>query len=148
MEATRIGINPGLPQEMPYLERYGVIELERGQERERKLQTKVDCAPVFLTRGNFHQARNEIEEAIASYELAEVLDPGNAWIHFNLGQMYLKQGKLLRTIEEYEKAVELEPGIAWLHFVLSEVYRAQNKTDLAQKSLKRAMEIDPLKGLH
>ncbi|TET42197.1 MAG: tetratricopeptide repeat protein, partial [Elusimicrobia bacterium] len=127
MEITRIGINPGLPLEMPYLERYGVMELERGQERERELETRVDCAPTFLARGHFHRAKNEIKEAIASYQLAEILNPEDAWVHFYLGEMYWRQGKPIRTIEEYQKAIKLEPGIAWFHLALSEVYEEENE---------------------
>ncbi len=148
MDVIRIGINPGLPLEMPYLERYGVIELERGQERERELETRVDCAPTFLAWGHFHRARNEIKEAIVNYQLAELLNPEDAWVHFNLGEMYWRQGNPVRTIEEYQKAIELEPNIAWFHLALSEVYRAENEADLALESLKRATEIDPLKGLY
>ncbi|MBA7589647.1 hypothetical protein ES708_31735 [subsurface metagenome] len=148
MEITRVGINPGLPLEMPYLERYGVMELERGQERERELETGVDCAPVFLARANFYRAKNEIKEAIANYQLAEMLDPLDAWVHFYLGDMYRKQGKLSRTIEEYQKAVELQPDIAWFYFALSEVYEERGEVDLARKSFERAMEIDPLACLH
>ncbi len=148
MQITRIGINPGLPLKMPCLERYGVIELERGQGRERELETKVDCVPIFLARGNFYRAKNEINEAIANYQLAALLNPQDAWVHFNLGEMYRKQGKSVRTIEEYQKAIELQPNIAWFHFTLSEVYREENKADLALKSFQRATEIDPLKGLY
>lgn len=148
MEITRVGINPGLPLEMPYLERYGVIELERGQKRERELEARVDCAPVFVARANFYRAMNEINEAITNYQLAEILDPLDAWVHFNLGEMYQKQGKPARTIEKYQEAIELEPGIAWFHFALSEVYKEQGEVDLAQKSFEKAMEIDPLTTLH
>jgi len=122
--------------------------VERGQERKRETEAKVDCVSVFVARGNFYRAKNQIEEAIANYKLAEVLNPENAWVHFNLGEMYRKQGKPLRTIEEYQKAIELEPNIAWFHFALSEVYGEESKTDLALESFKRATEIDPLKGLH
>ncbi|HDY67768.1 MAG TPA: tetratricopeptide repeat protein [Candidatus Scalindua sp.] len=137
MEITRIGINPGLPLEMPYLERYGVIELERGQERETELETRVDCAPTFLAQGHFHRAKNEIEEAIASYQLAEILNPEDAWVHFYLGEMYWRQGKPIRTIEEYQKAIELEPGIAWFHLALSEVYEEENEADLALEEFEK-----------
>jgi len=144
MEITRIGINPGLPLEMPYLEKYGVIELERGQERKNEeLNIKVDCAPVFLCRGNFYRAKNEIKEAIANYQLSALLNPQDAWVHFNLGEMYRKQGRLDKTIVEYQKAIELEPKMAWFHFALGEVYRKENKVDLALTSLKRAAQIDP-----
>ncbi len=143
MEITRIGINPGLPLEMPYLERYGVIELERGQERERELEASVDCAPTFLARGHFYRAKNEIKEAIANYQLAEMLNPEDAWVHFNLGEMYWRQGNPVRTIEKYQEAIELEPNIAWFHFALGDVYREENQTDLALEKFKKAAEIDP-----
>ncbi len=148
MEVSRIGINPGLPLEMPYLERYGVIELERGQKREREFETRVASAFTFLGQGHFHRAKNKIKEAIYSYQLAEILNPEDAWVHFYLGEMYWKQGEPIRTIEEYKKAIELEPSIAWFYLALSEFYRGQGKADLALKSLKRATEIDPLKGLY
>lgn len=143
MDVTRIGINPGLPLEMPYLERYGVMELERGQERERELETRVDCAPTFLARGHFYRAKNEIKEAIANYQLAEMLNPEDAWVHFNLGEMYWRQGNPVRTIQEYQEAIELEPNIAWFHFALGDVYREENQADLALEKFKRAAEIDP-----
>jgi len=148
MDVIRIGINPGLPLEMPYLERYGVIELERGQERERELETRVDCSSIFLARGHLHRAGNEIKEAIVNYQLAELLNPEDAWVHFNLGEMYWKQGKPVRTIEKYQKAIELEPNIAWFHLALSEVYREEGRSDLALESLQTAIEIDPLSGLY
>ncbi len=148
MNITRVGINPGLPLEMPYLERYGVIELERGQERERELETRAECAPTFLARGNFYRATNEIQKAIADYKLAEMLNPEDAWVHFNLGEMYRKKGDYARTIEKYQRAIELEANIAWFHLALSEVHREENRPDLALESLKRATEIDPLAGLY
>ncbi|GAH74478.1 unnamed protein product, partial [marine sediment metagenome] len=144
MEIAKIGINPGLPLEMPYLEKYGVIELERGQKRKNEeLDIKVDCAPIFLAQGNFYRAKNEIKEAIANYQLSALLNPEDAWVHFSLGEMYRKQGRLDQTIKEYQKAIELEPNIAWFHFALGEVYRKENKSNLALRSLKRAAQIDP-----
>lgn len=144
MEVTRVGINPGLPLEMPYLERYGVIELERGQEgRNGELDPKIDCAPIFLARANFHRAKNKIEEAVANYQLAEMLDPEDPWPHFNLGEMYENQGRVDKTVEEYQKAIELEPNIAWFHFALGEIYRKENKVDMALESLEKAAQIDP-----
>jgi len=144
IEITRIGINPGLPLEMPYLEKYGVIELERGQERKNgEFDIGVDCAPIFVARGNFYGAKNQIGKAIASYQRAEMLNPQDAWVHFNIGEMYRKQGKLDKTIEEYRRAIELEPNIAWFHFALGDVYRKENRADLALESLKRAAQIDP-----
>jgi len=144
MEITRIGINHGLPLEMPYLEKYGVIELERGQERKNEeFDIKIDSAPIFLARGNFYRAKNQIKEAIANYQLSALLNPQDAWVHFNLGEMYRKQGRLDKTIVEYQKAIELEPNIAWFHFALGEVYRKEDRADLALRSLKRAAQIDP-----
>jgi hypothetical protein len=144
MEITKIGINPGLPLEMPYLEKYGVIELERGQKRKNGgFDIGVECAPIFVARGNFYRAKDQIREAIANYQLSALLNPDDAWVHFDLGGMYRKQGRLDKTIEEYQRAIEMEPNIAWFHFALGEVYRKENRADLALSSLKKAAQIDP-----
>lgn len=147
MRLVRIGVDTGVPLKMPYLERYGLIELERGQERtgeERNI--KIECAPIFLARGDFYRAKNQLKEALANYQLAEKLNPEDAWVHFNLGDVYQKQGGLKRAMEEYRKAILLEPDVAWFHFALGEIYRQQNELDLSIESFKKALEIDSSGG--
>jgi len=147
MHVTRIGVNTGRPLGMPYLEEYGLIEVERGQGGlPESADPKIETAPVFLARGNFFTAKNEMSKATANYELAALLDPGNAWIHSNLGDMYRNSGEVTKTVQEYEEAIELEPDVAWFYFALGEVYRINKEIrnyDLAIKYLEKSVELDP-----
>ena len=45
MWIAKIGVDTAFPLEMPYLEKYGIIELERGQKRKGEL-VEVDSAPI------------------------------------------------------------------------------------------------------
>lgn len=143
MELTKIGVNTGNPLEMPYIEKYGIIELERGQGEERIFNSMVDIASDFLTQGNFYRAKDQPHEAIINYRLAEKLAPGDGWIHCNLADMYRGLGNQIQAVAEYKRAIELEPNRAWFYFALGEVYRQQGEDELAIKNFQKALELDP-----
>jgi len=143
MKVTRIGVNTGFPLEMPYLEKYGVIELERGLEK-REEEDKIESAPVLFSRGNFYKAKNQLEKAVVHYQLAEKLNPADSWIHHNLADVYRRKGDLAKAISEYQVAISLNPQVAWFYYVLGEAYRQRGKIDLAIKNLEKSLELDPL----
>lgn len=155
-----IGINTGRPLGMPYLEKYGLIELERGQdELPESADPEVETAPFFLARGNFLKTKGQTLPAIAAYQRAALLDPANAWIRYNLGDLYQRiawfysyRGKIRiqeswarKAVAEYQKAIEREPDVAWFHFALGEVYKYTKgkNDDLAIKCLEKSVELDP-----
>jgi len=142
MKITRVGVNTGLPLPMPYLEKYGVIELERGQERESP-DTRVDHSPLFLSQGDFFRVKNNVEEARLSYELAAKLYPTSIWAHYRLGDIYREKKEPAKAVDHYKKTIQLEPDISWFHFALGEVYREENKIDLAERYYTEALELDP-----
>ncbi|MCK4420075.1 tetratricopeptide repeat protein, partial [Candidatus Aerophobetes bacterium] len=132
MRITRIGINAGLPREMPYLEKYGIIELERGQPGiEENADPEIDNAPYFFKMANYYGAKDQFEKATKYYQLAEKLNPANAWIHSSLGDIYLKMGDYTGAVEEYKRAIQLEPDIGWFYFTLGRVYEKEGKINLA-----------------
>ena len=147
MWISGIGVNTGLPLEMPYLEKWGIIELEKGEKVENgELAGEIDNASIFVRRGNFYRAKNQIREAIANYELAAMLEPWNGWIHYCLGDICRQEGDLLEAIAQYKEAIRLEPDIAWFYLALGEVYKEQNETELARKNFKKVLNLDPLNG--
>jgi len=143
MEVTRIGVNTGFPLEMPYLEKYGVIELERGLE-ERKEEDKFESAPVLFSRGNFYKEKNQLEEAIAHYELAEKLNPTDSWIRHNLADVYRRKGNLAEAISEYQRAISLDPEVAWFYYALGDTCREAGKIESAVENLEKSLQLDPL----
>ncbi len=144
MWISGIGVNTGRPRGMPYLERYGIIEVERGQNGlPDSPDPQLETAPLFLARGNYFRAKNEIRKAIAAYELTALLDPANAWIHFDLGYMYQKVGEIDKAVKEYQDAIRLEGDVAWFYFALGELYRKENiSEDLAIEYLEKSVELD------
>ena len=44
-----------------------------------------------------------VEEAIAEFQAALKIDPGNAMARFNLGNVYYKKGLVKEAIAEYQK---------------------------------------------
>ena len=144
MRITRIGVNTGFPRQLPYQERYGVIEIERGQSGiKENAEPKIDNVPYFFKLANYYRAKEQLKKAIKYYQLAEKLNPADAWIHSNLGDTYVKMGEYIRAVEQYKKAIQLEPNIAWFYFTLGGVYQKEGKINLARKSYEKALEVDP-----
>lgn len=147
MWISRIGVNTGLPLEMPYLEKWGIIEVEKGEKVEKDgLVSQIDNASIFLRKGNFYRAKNQMREAIANYELAALLEPWNGWVYYCLGDIYRQEGNLPGAIAQYREAIRLEPDIAWFYLALGEVYKEQNETELARENFKKVLNLDPLNG--
>jgi tetratricopeptide (TPR) repeat protein len=62
-----------------------------------------------------------VEEAIAQYEQAMSIQPGNAIVHYKLGVLCTADGKLSEAITHYREALRLKPdyanacnNLAWL----------------------------------
>jgi len=143
MRITKVGVNTGVPLPLPYLEKYGVIELERGQERETP-DKRIDHSSLFLSLGDFYRVKGNLEEAKVNYELAVKLYSASIWAHYRLGDIYRKKNEPVKAIAQYKKTIQLEPDVSWFYFALAEVYREQNKTDLAKRYYTKALELDPL----
>jgi len=147
MLITRIGLNTGLPLRMPYLERWGVIEVEKGEGlKEESVAGKIDNSSIFLKMGNFYRAKKRMREAIASYEMAAMLEPWNGWIYYCLGDIHRQGGNLAEAISQYREAIRLEPDIAWFYLALGEAYKERGEIDLAGKSFGKVLDLDPLNG--
>ncbi len=147
MWISRIGVNTGFPLEMPFLEKWGVIEVEKGEKVEKgELFSEIDNASIFLRRGNFYRARDQIRQAIANYELAALLESGNGWVYYCLGDIYRQDGDLPEAISQYREAIRREPDIAWFYLALGEIYKERNETDLARKNFEKVLNLDPLNG--
>jgi len=52
---------------------------------------------------------NELDEAIAAFERARVLAPGQPDTYFNLGLVYWRKGNLLKAKESYRAGLALRP---------------------------------------
>lgn len=81
---------------------------------------------------------NELDEAIAAFERARVLAPGQADTYFNLGLVYWRKGNLNKAKESYRSGLTLRP---------TETSALQNYALLLMKTGEYKAAISPLQRL-
>ncbi|MFZ5832608.1 MAG: tetratricopeptide repeat protein [Planctomycetota bacterium] len=127
----------------------GVAALERGQQEqaEQYLAKAVKaCGADPEARRNYAEAlwrRGAQVEAIAQFDRALKLDPGNVQLHVRRAEMLLALGQLDAASEAAETAIDLDPksGAAWA--VRGRVAWAGGNARRAMDDLYRALAHTP-----
>lgn len=121
------GDERGEPTKSEILLELGVLYWRRGNfDRSEQLITKalevheddrniLFLAHCFIGLALVKNSLEKADEAIASYEQALTLTPGNAHLWNNLGNLYLKQKSYEQARENFKKALNMNPidTIAW-----------------------------------
>lgn len=69
--------------------------------------------------------------------------PEIATAHLNLGEVYLKEGRLNEAVVAFRRARELDPESANIYTNLGDTYQKLDRFDEAEVELLTALEIDP-----
>lgn len=73
------------------------------------------------------------DDAVEAFEKGIALDPSLPYLHLNLGQVYLLQGKLTEALEEFEEAYEnttdTEGRVAIINRMIA-VFKLENRADM------------------
>lgn len=69
-----------------------------------------------------------------------------ARINTDLGQQYLRQGKLEMAMEKLQRALSYDPGYADAHTVIAVLYERIGDEAQAEKHYRRAAELQPRNG--
>lgn len=85
----------------------------------------------------------QVDEAISHLKHALSLKPDNPQVHYRLGNLLLRQNKLIRAAYHYKRAVQLKPDYADAYCNLGTVYGLQNRLKPAKANLQRALRIKP-----
>jgi len=72
-----------------------------------------------LERGHYNRA--EYDDALRVLESAAHADPKLPFVHYYLGETYLKKQDLERARAEFKKELELEPDVAFTYERLGNV---------------------------
>ncbi|MBS0017212.1 MAG: tetratricopeptide repeat protein, partial [Arthrospira sp. SH-MAG29] len=102
-----------------------------------------DMSASDFSRGNEFLRNGQLEEAIAAYQNAIVVNPDFYLAYHNLGEALEKLGRFDEAVQAYQKAVELKPEAAWSYLSLSRVLRQVGRVEEAKKAGDRAIEIEP-----
>jgi hypothetical protein len=157
MRISMVGVNAGHPPPMPYLEKWGVVEIARGGEQAAwTVGSEIENGPYHFSLGQSFEGAGKLAEAMAEYQQAIQLEPGDARFHLASGEVLRRQGEVEEAMAAYERAILLAPGIAWPHFALGEHYFEIGDEEVALLEYQRAIAISPnlseaifaLGGLH
>ena len=67
--------------------------------------------------------------------------PGSEIVHFNLGSVYLRMGKVKKAIEEYLTCTRLAPDFVHPYVMLYKIYQRMGKTEMAERVKRKVMKM-------
>lgn len=105
--------------------------------------TSVAGAAFWLTLGEAHLARGEIDQSQEAFQKAAELDAGSAGAHYGLGYVFQLQGKLPEAIQAYRQALEADPYKAEALGNLAAAYSKMGERDQAVKAWEAAIHLEP-----
>jgi tetratricopeptide (TPR) repeat protein len=100
-------------------------------------------ADEAFARAEASEAGGDMRAAQRWYELAARLDPGDAVIPFNLGNVLDAQGRSSEAVIAYRQSIARDPALADAWFNLGVLQEKQGRVDEALASYERAALVEP-----
>jgi tetratricopeptide (TPR) repeat protein len=116
---------------------------------------KAAVARAYYVRGNIAQILGQREQAIAAYEAAwdisrqpyDELHPWNVvppgYILYQLGPIYLFQGRAADALDIYTAALNIDRQDAFLFYLRGRIYRFQGQLDEAAAEFRLCLDAEP-----
>jgi serine/threonine-protein kinase len=100
-------------------------------------------APVHVTLGLVHDGMGKADEALADFQRALDLEPGNAAALTGLAQAYAAKGQLAQAEATYQKAIDRKPGYWGGYSRLGAFYAATSRYAEAEEMFRKVLELTP-----
>jgi protein O-GlcNAc transferase len=96
-----------------------------------------------LQSAHDHHLAGNAEQAEAIYREILTVQPDNAGVYNDLGNLLQEQDRIEEAIDCYQKAIQLDPGFAGAYYNLAETLQNTGKLDEALELYKKAIELHP-----
>ncbi len=96
---------------------------------------------IWYLLGNLSQDFNNDTNAAFFLQKALLLNPKFDKAHYNLANIYLKEGKYNSAINEYKLAIKYKKDFAYYHYNLGCAYLGQREYKTAISSFKKAIKL-------
>ncbi len=101
-----------------------------------------DSATYHFFKGNLHNAREQLVEAVDCFEKAVALSPNDPAILVNLCSVELKRLNVFSALPKLQRILELDPGNAQCFSLLATANQFIGRYDLTVDFYRRALELD------
>jgi len=103
-----------------------------------------DLPETLIAEGLYHYwGEWKFEEAVDKLTQARGIQPSNAWVYLQLGNIRRRQGQWMEAIRQYEKAGEFDPRFHVIWFNIGHVRMLLRQFDQAEPLLARALTLQP-----
>ncbi len=85
----------------------------------------------------------KFDQAIEELTKARSIQPSNAWVYLQLGNIQRRQGQWMKAIQEYERAGEFDPRFHVIWFNIGHVRLHIRQYDQAEPLFERAITLQP-----
>jgi len=126
----------------------GYQQLKMGQHQEavQEFTRAIEADPssvAYTGRALAYTCLGDLEKAVADYDRAIELEPGQAEAYHDRGTLHERLGDYQRALNDYDRAVELDDSLAIAYCGRGTAYRWLGETQQALESYGKAIELDP-----
>ncbi len=100
-------------------------------------------ARAYKLRGDLHQRKDEVDEALDDYNRSEQLDPNNARLYISRSALRISKGMLKTALKDCEMAIELAPDDPDGYYNRACLLYLGDNVEGARKDAERAVKLDP-----
>ena len=103
-----------------------------------------DLPETLIAEGLYHYwGEWKYEAAVDKLTKARSIQPSNAWVYLQLGNIRRRQGQFMEAIRQYEKAGEFDPRFHIIWFNIGNVWLQLRQFDKAEPLLARTLTLQP-----
>ena len=126
----------------------GYRQLKMGQHQQavQEFTRAIGADPssaAYTGRALAYTCLGDLEKAVADYDRAIELEPGQAEAYHDRGTLHERLGDYQRALNDYDRAVELDDSLAIAYCGRGTAYRWLGETQQALESYGKAIELDP-----
>lgn len=107
------------------------------------LALKPDYDLALINMANAYRALGRDAEALAGYEHYLRVDPKNAWVQYQAGEIHLDRGDADRASEYFRQALAIDPKVAPARVALGAVAIMRGDAATAEREIRAALEVVP-----
>jgi len=107
------------------------------------LELKPDYDLALINMANSYRAIGNDEAAMAGYEQYLRVDPKNAYVHYQMGEIDLDRGDRTSAERRFREALQIDPKVASARVALGVLAFGQGNLPIAEREIGAALDLKP-----